>query len=113
MVGRLRLPPLRYGVEACPLDGLTADVGRDRGMNGFELAVSLTAGLRVPAATGGRADRGVDLPALPEDSGDVGAVVSSGRLPVVPATAPGAVARGAVVRDAVLADPADRRATAW
>jgi hypothetical protein len=101
-------------VAACPL----AVAGRDRGTNGFELAVSLTAGLRVPAATGGRADRGVVRPALPEDSGDVGAVVSTGRLLVVPAAAPGAVARGAVVRGAVergtvLADPADRRATAW
>lgn len=109
---RLKLPPLRYGVVACPLDGLTADVGRDRGTNGLKAAASLRVGLRVPALAGGRADRGLDRPALP-DSGDVGEVVSTGRSLVVRAAAPGVVERGAVERGAVLVDPADRRATAW
>jgi hypothetical protein len=110
VVGRLKLPPLRYGVVACPLDGLTADVGRDRGTNGLKAADSLTAGLRDPAATDGRAEREPDPPALGV-IGEVGLVVSTGLWLAVPVA--GAVVRSEVVRGAVLAAPADRRATAW
>ena len=96
---------------ACPPVVPSDDAGRERGTNGLATA-SLTDGLRVPAAAGGRADCGL-RPTAPRDSGDDGSLLSTGRSPAAPVEAPGAAARGAAVRVAGLADPAERRATAW
>jgi hypothetical protein len=104
---RLKVPLLRFGVEACP-----ADVGRDRGTKGLEPTDPLGSELRVPPAVDGLAAPAPDR-ALPRYSGDDGEMVSAGRRSVVdPAVCPGAASRGATARGVVLVVPAERRVTA-
>ena len=104
---RLKLPPLKYGVDACP-----ADVGRDRGTKGLEPTDPLGRELRVPPAVDGLAAPAPGC-ALPRSSGDDGEMVSAGRRSMVdPAVCPGAASRGATARGAVLRVSAERRVTA-
>ena len=100
---RLKVPSLRYGVEACP-----ADVGRDRGTKGLEPTDPLGSELRAPPAVDGLAAPAPGR-ALPRCSGDDGEMVSAGRRAVVD---PAATSRGATARGAVLVVPAERRVTA-
>lgn len=105
---RLKVPPLRYGVEDCP-----AAAGRDRGTKGLGPSLPLCSELRVPPAVDGLAAPAPGR-ALPRYSGDDGEMVSAGRRSVFdPAVCPGAASRGATAdRGAVLWLPAERRVTA-